>query len=54
MSENEHFDTLKEAKILKALSHPNFIRLREVYKTKKAKHCIVKNYADVGYMQMMI
>ena len=48
MSENERQDTLKEAKILEVLNHPNVIRFREVYKTKKGKLCIVMDYADGG------
>jgi len=35
MSEEEKIDTIKEAKILEVLNHPNIIRFREVYKTKK-------------------
>jgi NIMA (never in mitosis gene a)-related kinase len=54
MSESEKQDTLKEAKILEALNHPNVIRFREVYKTKKGKLCIVMDYADGGDLQKMI
>ena len=54
MSESERNDTLKEAKILEALNHPNVIRFREVYKTKKGKLCIVMDYADGGDLQKMI
>ena len=54
MSEAEKQDTLKEAKILEALNHPNVIRFREVYKTKKGKLCIVMDYADGGDLQKMI
>jgi len=46
MSEQEKKDTLKEAKILEALRHPNIVRFREVYKTKKGKLCIVMDFAD--------
>lgn len=46
MSEQEKKDTLKEAKILEALRHPNIVKFREVYKTKKGKLCIVMDYAD--------
>ena len=46
MPEAEKRDTLKEAKILEALKHPNIIRFREVYKTRKGKLCIVMDYAD--------
>lgn len=38
--------TVKEAKILEVLEHPNIIKFREVYKTKLGKLCIVMNYAD--------
>jgi len=42
-------ETLKEAKIMEELNHPNIIRFREVYKTKKGNICIVMDYAD-GYL----
>jgi len=54
MSEKEKQDTLKEAKILEVLGHPNIIRFREVYKTKKGRLCIVMDYADGGDLQKMI
>lgn len=54
MSEAEKEDTLKEAKILEVMNHPNIIRFREVYKTKKGKLCIVMDYADGGDLQKMI
>lgn len=37
MSEEERKETLREAKILEVLNHPNITRFREVYKTKKGK-----------------
>ena len=46
MDEQEKKNTLFEAKILEALQHPNIVRFREVYKTKKGKLCIVMDYAD--------
>ena len=48
MSDEEKKDTVKEAKILEVLNHPNIIRFREVYKTKKGQLCIVMDYADGG------
>lgn len=48
MSEDERKETLREAKILEVLDHPNIIKFREVYKTKKGKLCIVMDYADGG------
>lgn len=54
MSEDERKETLREAKILEALNHPNIIRFREVYKTKKGKLCIVMDYADGGDLQSRI
>lgn len=54
MSEEERRETLREAKILEALNHPNIIRFREVYKTKKGKLCIVMDYADGGDLQARI
>ena len=48
MTEKEKRTTLEESKILEALRHPNIIKFREVYKTKRGKLCIVMNYADGG------
>lgn len=48
MSNQEKKETLQEAKLLEALDHPNIIRFREVYKTKKGKLHIVMDYADGG------
>ena len=39
---------MKEAKILEVLHHPNIVRFREVYKTKKGKLCIVMDYCEGG------
>ena len=41
-------DAMKEAKILEVLHHPNIVRFREVYKTKKGKLCIVMDYCEGG------
>ena len=46
MNDSEKKETLKEAKILEAFNHPNIVRFREVYKTKRGKLCIVMDYAD--------
>lgn len=54
MSEEERKETLKEAKILEVLNHPNITRFREVYKTKKGKLCIVMDYCDGGDLQSKI
>ena len=54
MNDEERKETLREAKILEALSHPNIIRFREVYKTKKGKLCIVMDYADNGDLQSKV
>lgn len=51
MSEDERKETLREAKILEVLNHPNIVRFREVYKTKKGKLCIVMDFADGGDLQ---
>ncbi len=48
MPEEEKKETLDEAKIMEAFSHPNIVRFREVYKTKRGKLCIVMDYADGG------
>ena len=54
MSEEEKRETLREAKILEVLNHPNIVRFREVYKTKNGKLCIVMDYADGGDIQSKI
>ncbi len=54
MTEDERKETLKEAKILEVLNHPNITRFREVYKTKKGKLCIVMDYCDDGDLQTKI
>ena len=46
MSEADKQSTLREAKILEVLNHPNIIRFKEVYKTKQGQLCIVMDYAD--------
>lgn len=46
MKEEEKKETFREAKILEVLNHPNIIRFKEVYKTKKGQLCIVMDYAD--------
>ena len=46
MSEEEKKETLKESKIHEALNHPNIVKFKEVYKTKKGRLCIVMEYAD--------
>lgn len=48
MKEDERRETIKEARILEALRHPNIVKFREVYKTKKGRLCIVMDYADGG------
>ena len=54
MSDQEKLDTIKEAKILEALRHPNIIKFREVYKTKKGKLCIVMDYAHQGDLALLL
>ena len=46
MTEEEKKEVLKEAKIMESLKHPNIIKFREVYKTKKGNLCIVMDFAD--------
>jgi NIMA (never in mitosis gene a)-related kinase len=54
MSEEERRETVREGRILEVLNHPNIVRFREVYKTKKGKLCIVMDYADGGDLQSKI
>ncbi len=46
MSPEEKKETFKEAKILQALNHPNIVKFKEVYTTKKGKLSIIMEYAD--------
>jgi NIMA (never in mitosis gene a)-related kinase len=48
MSEREKMDAIKEARILKQLSHPNIIKFRDAYTSRRGKLCIVMDYADGG------
>jgi len=45
---------LKEAKILKALNHPNIVKCNDCYTTTNGKLCIVMEYADGGDLQQRI
>lgn len=51
MNEEERRESLKEAKILEVLKHPNIISFKDVYKTNKGKLCIVMEYADGGDLE---
>jgi NIMA (never in mitosis gene a)-related kinase len=46
MNDEEKRETFREAKIMEVLNHPNIIRFKEVYKTKRGQLCIVMDYAD--------
>ena len=39
-------NALKEAKILEFLDHPNIMKCKEVYQTKKEKLCIIMEYCE--------
>ena len=54
MSDEEKRETFREAKILEVLNHPNIIRFKEVYKTKRGQLCIVMDYADGIYSNVLI
>ena len=54
MSPEEKEETIREALILKNLSHPNMIHFRDAYTTKKQKLCIVMDFADGGDLQSKI
>jgi NIMA (never in mitosis gene a)-related kinase len=51
MSEKEQKDTQWESAVLEVLNHPNIIKFREIYKTKRGYLCIVMDYADGGDLQ---
>lgn len=48
MTEEEQKDSFLESKILEKLDHPNIIKIKEVYITRKPRLslCIVMDYAD--------
>ena len=48
MSEREKKETVQEARLLEAFSHPNIVTFIEVFKTKKGKLCIIMDYCDGG------
>ena len=48
MDASDRKATIKEAKILEVLCHPNITSFKEVYKTKKGQLCIVMEYCDGG------
>ena len=48
MSREDEIESLKEAKIMRKLDHPNIVRFKEVYRTKLHKLNIVMEYADGG------
>ena len=48
MEEKTKEKTVQEADILSKLNHPNIVRFKDVYKTKKGKLCIVMDYVDGG------
>jgi serine/threonine protein kinase len=54
LNQQEKEETLREAKILKALDHPNIIRFKDAYTSKRGKLCIVMDYADGGDLQTKI
>jgi NIMA (never in mitosis gene a)-related kinase len=54
MSDDEKRETFREAKILEVLNHPNIIRFKEVYKTKRGQLCIVMDFADGNYLRELI
>lgn len=54
MSHEEKLEAFRESKIMEVLHHPNIIRFKEVYKTKRGELCIVMDYADGGDLSQRI
>ena len=48
MNEEEKKEVFKEAKIMEGLNHPNIVKFKEVYKTKRGALCMIMEYADGG------
>lgn len=46
MTQAEKEETVREAKILEFLQHPNIVKFKEVYATRKGKLCVIMEYAD--------
>ncbi|EAR93072.2 Serine/Threonine kinase domain protein (macronuclear) [Tetrahymena thermophila SB210] len=54
MSTEEKRETQKEARILQQLNHPNIVKFKDVYTTKKGKLCIIMEYADGGDLAKVV
>jgi len=54
MEPKERNEAVKEAMLLKKMDHPNIIRFKEVFITRKHRLCIVMDYADGGDVHMKI
>jgi len=54
MEAKERNEAVKEAMLLKKMDHPNIIRFKEVFITRKHRLCIVMDYADGGDVHMKI
>ncbi|KAL4471796.1 hypothetical protein ABPG72_008814 [Tetrahymena utriculariae] len=54
MSSEEKRETQKEARILQQLNHPNIVKFKDVYTTKKGKLCIIMEYADGGDLAKVV
>ena len=54
MDQAERKATLREAKVMEVLHHPNIVGFKEVYKTKKGILCIVMEYCDDGDLMSKI
>ena len=48
MSDEEKRESVKEARILEALFHPNIVGFKEVYATRRGMLNIVMEYCDDG------
>lgn len=48
MEDTDRKAAIKEASILKTMTHPNIIQYQEVFMTRKGRLCIVMEYADGG------
>lgn len=54
MEAKERNEAVKEAMLLKKMDHPNIVRFKEVFITRKHRLCIVMDYADGGDVHMKI
>lgn len=54
INEKDRASALQEAKLLKSMSHPNIVRLQDIFMTTTGKVLIIMDYADGGDLSQRI